>query len=108
MRKYLALIGVNFRVLLSNFTSSSTKNKNKKAASGIGAILLMIGLSSYLSIIYSVLLGEQLAAMDMINLLPVLMAFASALMSVTFTALAASGMVFGSKDMDLMLSLPLS
>lgn len=108
MRKYLALIGVNFRVLLSNFTSSSTKNKNKKAASGIGAILLMIGLSSYLSIIYSVLLGEQLAAMDMINLLPVLMAFASALMSVMFTALAASGMVFGSKDMDLMLSLPLS
>lgn len=106
MRKYVALVGINFKSMLSNFAGG--KINKKRATTGIGALLLMAFIAIYLSGVYSFLLGSMLAPVGMLNLVPVTMALASCLASLMFTAFAASGIVFGNKDSDLMLSLPLS
>ncbi|MBP8855489.1 MAG: hypothetical protein KBG54_03175 [Oscillospiraceae bacterium] len=107
MRKYWALVRVNFRGLIANFAGSNNTGK-KRAATGIGALCLMAFLGLYLSCVYSIMLGSMLRDSGMIALMPVIMALATTMMSMLFTAFAATGIVFGNKDSDLMLSLPLS
>lgn len=107
MRKYVALIKVNLFAMLATFSGGRGKTK-KRAASGIGAIALMAFLALYMSTVYSFMFAQALAPAGMLHLIPVLIAVMSFIMSLMFTCFAASGIVFGSKDNDLMLSLPLS
>ncbi|MEG0110597.1 MAG: hypothetical protein RR675_05715, partial [Oscillospiraceae bacterium] len=108
MLKYWALLRVSFRGLINNFGAGGGGKSKKRAASGTGIMVLMGLLSLYISGVYSFAFGSMLKQTDMLGIMPVMMAIVAVLMSLMFTALAASGIVFGSKDMDLMLSLPLS
>lgn len=105
MRKFGALLRINFRALLSTLSVGSGK---KRAAGGIGAILLLGGLALYMSGIYSFLLGSVLRDVDALSFLSPLMAILACMMSLVFTVIAATGIVFSNKDSDFMLSLPLS
>lgn len=71
-----------------------------------GALLLMGALALYISGIYSWVMGEMLADAGLIEFLIPVMSLFAVVISLLFTVMAAGGTVFGDRDMDFMLSLP--
>ncbi|MEG2420717.1 MAG: hypothetical protein RSB55_04135 [Oscillospiraceae bacterium] len=107
MAKFWVLLKLNFLQML-NALSGSGQRKKKKAASGLGGLLLMAGLSLYLSALYSSLLAGGLAEVGQLPTLFLLMSLMAVGLGTMFTLFAAQGVVFGGKDNDLMLSMPVS
>ncbi|MDE6880338.1 MAG: hypothetical protein K2P20_03160 [Oscillospiraceae bacterium] len=105
MRKFLVLARVQLRALLSAFRIGGSR---KKAVSGWVALLAAAGLCVYVSGLYSFSLGGQLAAAGSLELLLLLMPAMAAIAGLVFTAFAAQGVVFGGRDADLLLSMPVS
>lgn len=106
MRELILLIRINFLQMIHTF--SAGKGKRKKNMGTAGALLLMTFLALYLSGIYSWMMGGLLKEAGVIEfLLPVMMLLASVI-SLMFSFFAASGIVFGGKDMDFMLSMPVN
>ncbi len=103
MRKFFILSKVQLRALLTSFRVGGGR---KRAFSGWTALLLMAGLCLYISGIYSFSLGGQLAAAGCLELLLLLMPTLAVMAGLMFTAFAAQGVVFGGKDADLLLSMP--
>ena len=68
MRETLALMRVN---LLGMLTSFSNNKQGKKKASGALIVLLMGGLSVYISVVYSLLLAQSLQPVGLLELLPI-------------------------------------
>lgn len=106
MAKFAALLGVNLKAMLTSFRFGG--GKRKRAASGLGALALLAFLALYLSGTYSFLLVSQLAPLGLEKLVILLMPVMAVMMGTLFTVFAAQGVVFGGKDNDLMLSLPVS
>lgn len=105
MRELYLLIKINFLQMLH---SVSVGNGGKKNMGAAGALLLMGFLALYLSGTYSWMLGMMFRDADVTEfLLPVMSLFA-VVISLLFTLMSASGTVFGGKDMDFMLSIPVS
>lgn len=104
MRKFRVLVLLNLRAMLTSFRVGG--RKRRRAASGVGALVLLAGLGLYISGLYSFLFAEQLAPMGMVHLVVLLMSVIAVAMSFFFSAFAAQGVIFGGKDNDLMLSLP--
>lgn len=102
--KFRALLVLQLRAMLSSLRMGG----RRRTFSGVGAALLMAGLACYLSCVYSFAFAGQLRQADLLPLLLALMGVMAAVMGVFFTLFAAQGVVFGGKDNDLMLSLPLS
>ena len=98
---------VSFLSMLRTFSMSGGHNK-KKAISGFGALALMAGLSIYISGVYSFLFASMLAPAGMLDLLPMLMSVMTVAMSFMFTVFVAGGVIFGGRDSDLVLALPVS
>ncbi len=105
MRKLWVLMRLNFRALLVTFSFGRGK---KRAASGIGALAFMGFLAIYMSGVYSAAFGAMLREVGLLSFLLPLMSILACGVALAFTLFAASGIVFGSKDSDLMLSLPVS
>ena len=103
MKKFFALAKVQLRSLL---TSLRVGGSRKRAASGWAAVLAAAGLCVYVSGIYSFAMAEQLAAAGALHLLLLLMPAMAVAAGVVFTAFAAQGVVFGGRDADLLLSMP--
>ena len=107
MRKLWVLLKLNFRAMLRAFSfRSGAGSSKKKAAGGLGALLLMAFLALYLSGVYSFLLASMLAEVGIVEMVLPLMALMACMMSLMFTLFAASGLVFGGKDSDIVLALP--
>lgn len=106
MAKFAALLGVNLKAMLTSFRFGG--GKKKRAISGLGALALLAFLALYLSGTYSFLLAGQLAPLGLEKLVILLMPVMAVAMGTLFTVFAAQGVVFGGKDNDLMLSLPVS
>ncbi len=107
MRKLWVLLKLNFRAMLRAFSfRSRAGSSKKKAAGGLGALLLMAFLALYLSGVYSFLLASMLAEVGIVEMVLPLMALLACVMSLMFTLFAASGLVFGGKDSDIVLALP--
>lgn len=105
MRELYLLIKINFLQMLHSFSVGRGGKKNMGAA---GALLLMGFLALYLSGTYSWLMGDMFREAGVTEfLLPMMSLFAVAI-SLLFTLMAASDAVFGGKDMDFMLSMPVS
>lgn len=66
----------------------------------------MAFLALYLSGVYSFLLASMLAEVGIVEMVLPLMALMACVMSLMFTLFAASGLVFGGKDSDIVLALP--
>ena len=105
MRKFLILSRVQLRSLLTSFRIGGGR---KKVFSGRAALAVMAGLCLYISGFYSFALGSQLAGADCLELLLLMMPAMGAIMGLVFTAFAAQGVVFGGRDADLLLSMPVS
>ena len=106
MRKFRSLLSLNFRAMLTTFRFGG--RKSGRHATGAGALLLLAGLSLYLSGVYSFLFAAQLAQVGQLSLLLPIMSLLAVVMGVLFSLFAAQGVVFGTRDNDLMLALPVS
>ena len=105
MRKFLILARVQLWALLTSFRIGGSR---KKAASGWAALALMAALCLFISGSYSFPLGGQLAAAGCLELLLLMMSAMAAILGLVFTTFAAQGVVFGGRDADLLLSMPVS
>lgn len=103
MKKFLVLARVQLRSLLASLRVGGSR---RKAASVWAALALAAGLCVYVSGMYSFALGSQLAGMGLLHLVLVLMPAMAVIAGVVFTAFAAQGVVFGGRDGDLLLSMP--
>lgn len=109
MTKFLALVSVNLRATLSAMRFGSRRKGNKaERLSGFGALFLLAVLGLYISGVYSFTFGSQLAPLGMISLIILIMPVIAVSFGLMFTSFAAQGVVFGGKDNDLMLSMPVS
>lgn len=102
MRKLGMLWKLNFRAMLGVLSLGG----GKKTAGGLGVLALMAFLALYCSSTYSFLLTDALSAAGLTEFVLPLMSIMAYLMSLMLTVMAASGLVFGGKDTDLMLTLP--
>ena len=106
MKKFFALLNVSFRgMLLSANPSSKAK---REAASGVGFLALMCLLMLYLGGVYSFAFGAILAPLGRLDLLLSLMGLMDVAMCFFFGVMSSSGFVFGGKDNDILLSMPVS
>lgn len=107
MKKFFALLKVSVKSMLLSSTNARGKSR-KKAATGAGAILLIAFLGLYLSGLYSSMLMRVLAPIHMEVLVFIFMGMGALAGGLLFTAFAVKGVVFGGKDNDLLLSMPVS
>ena len=103
MKKFLVLARVQLRALLSSLRVGGSR---KRAASVWAALLLAAVLCVCMSGSYSFALGGQLSGTGALHLVLVLMPAQAVIAGVVFTAFAAQGVVFGGRDADLLLSMP--
>lgn len=107
MKKFFALLKVSVKSMLLSSTNSRGKSR-KKAATGAGAILLIAFLGLYMSGLYSSMLMQVLAPIHMEVLVFIFMGMGALVGGLLFTAFAVKGVVFGGRDNDLLLSMPVS
>ncbi len=106
MSKLKALVILNLRAMLNTLRFTS-RGKKGRAVSGIGAMALLGFLGLYISGTYSFLLASQLAPVGMVHLVLLMMPVMVVGMGLMFTVFAAQGIIFGGKDNDIMLALPI-
>ena len=106
MKKFFALLNVSVKSML--LTSARTRRSKTKAASGVGAMVLIAFLGLYISGIYSSILMSVLAPVHMEVLVFIFMGMGALVGGLLFTTFAVKGVVFGGKDNDLLLSMPVS
>lgn len=107
MKKFLALLKVSVKSMLISSTGTG-RGKRKKAVSGAGAMVLIAFLGLYLSGLYSSMLMSVLAPLNMEALVFIFMGLGALIGGLMFTTFAVKGVVFGGKDNDLLLSMPVS
>lgn len=107
MKKFFALLKVSVKSMLLSSTNARG-NSRKKAATGVGAMLLIAFLGLYLSGFYSFMLMEVLSPVHMEVLVFIFMGMGALVGGLMFTTFAVKGVVFGGKDNDLLLSMPVS
>lgn len=104
MRKFKALLVLNLKAMLSSFRFGG----KRKAISGVGAAAFLAFIGLYLSGTYSFLLASQLAPLGMVRLVVLMMPVMVVGMGLVFTVFATQGVIFGGRDNDFVLSLPVS
>ena len=102
MRKLRCLVKIDFRAMLA----ALNLGRGRKGKAGIGAVVLLAVLPLYISGTYSFLLGSWMSENGALGFLAPVMVLMGVLMSLMLTMFGASGIMYGSRDMDLMLSLP--
>ena len=106
MKKFFALLKVSVKSML--LSSAGGRRSKKKAATGVGALVLIAFLALYMSGLYSSLLMHVLAPIQMEALVFIFMGMGALAGGLLFTVFAVKGVVFGGKDNDLLLSMPVS
>ena len=107
MKKFFALLKVSVKSMLLSSTNSQGGSR-KRAATGVGAMVLIAFLGLYMSGFYSSMLMHALAPVHMEVLVFIFMGMGALVGGLLFTAFAVKGVVFGGKDNDLLLSMPVS
>jgi len=107
MNKFFALMKVSVKSMLLSSTNTRGRSR-KKAASGVGAMALIAFLGLYLSGLYSFMLMDVLAPLHMEVLVFIFMGMGALVGGLLFTTFAVKGVVFGGRDNDLLLSMPVS
>lgn len=106
MAKFKALFLVNLKAVLLSSSAGGRNARRKVTGLGLLALLAVLGLA--MSCSYSFAFASQLAPLGMAGLTLSLMAVLATAMGTIFTIFAVQGVVFGGKDNDLMLSMPIS
>jgi len=107
MTKFFALMKVSVKSMLLSCANTRGRSR-KKAATGVGAMVLIAFLGLYLSGLYSFILMDVLAPVNMEVLVFIFMGIGALVGGLLFTTFAVKGVVFGGRDNDLLLSMPVS
>ena len=105
MKKFFVLLKVSVKSLLLSSTSVG-RGMRKKAVTGMSALAILAFLALYISGVYSSLLLDVLAPLGMEVMVFIYMGLAAVIGGLLFTVMAVRGVVFGGKDNDLLLSMP--
>lgn len=106
-KPFIALLSVNFRQLMNSAVNLGNKSK-AKVISGIGSLIFLVLIGFFLGGVYSFILGFAFApynALDIMVKQMLLLIFSAAVM---FTFFAAQNTIYSTKDIDLVMSLPVS
>ena len=108
MNKLFLLVKVQFLGLfgLNRFRHSKDKKERQKGGMLFGGALILGLALCFLSFVYSYALSIALKPARMLDLLPALMMAAVSLLILFTTLYKANGVLFGAKDFDLLMSLP--
>lgn len=107
MRKFRALFWVSFRGLTYSLGFGGRKS-SKRAGGGPAVLALMLALCAFMSSTYSFPLAPALVQAGQAPLLFALLGMMTVALCAIFTAIGAREVVFGTKDIDIVLALPVS
>lgn len=106
MKAFAALFRVNFLgMLLSTFSLGRSR---RRVASGAAALGAMAAIMLLISVSYSFSIAYALALVGALDLVMLSMALLGLFMSIGLTIYTAQGLIFSTKDMDLVFSLPVT
>lgn len=103
MKRFRALLKVSLQSML---LTGGRGKKKKRAVSGWGVMVLLAFIALYISGVYSSMLLEVLAPLGMEELVFIYMGIGALLAGLLYTVFAVKGIVFGGRDNDLLLSMP--
>lgn len=106
MKAFLALLNVNFKSLMLNAMGIGRRKNRRKSASGVGPILLIAGIMVYVSVVWSGTMASLFAPVGGLDIMIAVMMLLGLVMSLAFTLYAAQGTLYSTKDIDLVLSMP--
>lgn len=107
MKAFLALLGVNFKSLLLTSINLGAGSK-KRAVSGVSSMLLLAIIMLFLSSTYSFMYASQLAPVGGLDVMLMMMLCMGVVYPIMLTLFAGQGILFSTKDANLVLSLPVS
>ncbi|MBB2184155.1 hypothetical protein H0486_14845 [Lachnospiraceae bacterium MD1] len=107
MKKVMRLVSVQLWALLGDMLSISNKQKKRPRLLCI-VLLLFLALLGFVSFAYSFAIGSGLQLFHSLELLPAIMMTATSLVALFTTMLKIKGTVFGFRDYDMVMSLPVS
>lgn len=106
MKAFLALLNVNFKSLMMNAMGSSSQRNKRKSASGVGGVLIITLVMVFVSATWSGTMAALLAPVGGLDLMVAVIMVLGLIMSLAFTLYAAQGTLYSTKDIDLVLSMP--
>jgi ABC-2 type transport system permease protein len=107
MKKVLRLVSVQLWAVLGDMLSVGNLRKKKPKALYLGIGFFVIIMSA-VSFFYSLMIGSGLMMFDSLALLPPIMMSVACLILLVTTILQVKGTIFGFKDYDMVMSLPIS
>ncbi len=108
MKGFLALAKISFLDLLLSTTGGKGRNGKGKSRSGWMALLLLAFIMVFISGNYSFMLASVLGPMGGLDVMLMVMILAGILFSSFLTLYLSQSLLFSAKDIDLVLSLPVS
>lgn len=106
-KPFTALLKVNFRQLLNSSVNLGSKNK-KKSISGVASLIFLTAIGVLLGASYSFMLAGVFAPLGALNVMVMYMMQLTLVATILFTFFSAQTLIYSTKDIDLILSLPVS
>jgi len=107
MYNIICLVRVQMGTVLVDMLSLGNNRKRKPKALYAGLVLFALVMGS-VAFFYSLMIGKGLLMFDSIELLPALMMAVTSIVVLFTTAFKVKGTIFGFKDYDMVMSLPVS
>ncbi|NLP34047.1 MAG: hypothetical protein GX359_02510 [Clostridiales bacterium] len=108
MSKVFRLVSIQIGAVLTDMLSIGNSRNKKSKATGYGGLALFIVLMSGVSLMYCSMIASGLKMFNSLELLPVLVMAATSLVSLVTTIFKVKGTIFGFRDYDMVMSLPVS
>lgn len=107
MQKTFRLVSVQLWAVLGDMLSIGKSGKKRPAVMYAGVLFFTL-LMSAVSFFYSLMLGTGLKMFDSLDILPAIMVSAACIVTLMTTIFKIKGTIFGFRDYDLVMSLPVS
>lgn len=107
MKKILRLVSVQLWTVISDTLSIGKTGKNKSKLI-YGGVAVFVVIMSSVSLLYSFMIGTGLKFFNSLELLPTMMMSATCVIILFTTMFKVKGTIFGFRDYDLLMSLPVS
>ncbi|HBY72672.1 MAG TPA: hypothetical protein DEG06_10575 [Lachnospiraceae bacterium] len=108
MKKVIQLVHIQIAAVLTDMLAIGNSRSKKSKAAGYGGLSIFIILMSFVSFVYCMMIAGGLKMFGSLELLPPLMMAVTSLVSLMTTVFKVKGTIFGFRDYDLVMSLPVS
>ena len=111
MNSLFRLLKINY---INNFGLNAVINKKiakedkGKSVKSFGMILVIAISVIIMATVYAEIIGEVLSQINLVHLLPMVASLITVIITFMLSIFKADGTIFGSKDLDFLLSLPLN